>query len=188
MIAALRLWWLLRSICGPRRDLAVATSFGLLTWATLTAVGLLTLVGRADAVDGRLVGSIVVLVGALALTSVVSARSLLRGTRDARLAALRTTGASRLQTGLIGALDVAEAALPGVVLGVLADAAEAWFLARTGTDLVPSAPWILVPVVALAGVLALIVAHRVRAAEEPRPRGASGHSADPPVPVPCRPL
>jgi len=40
----------------------------------------------------------------------------------------------------------------------------------------------------LAGVLALIVAHRVRAAEEPRPRGASGHSADPPVPVPCRPL
>ena len=57
------------------------------------------------------------------------------------------------------------AALPGVLTGVLACGVVAWVLERSGTHLTPVAPVLVVPVVALALVLALVVARRVRAAD-----------------------
>lgn len=124
----------------------------------------LTLAGRAGTLDAVLLGAVVALLLALALTAVLCARSVLADPGDLRLRVLRTTGATRAQVALVGALDVAEAAAPGVVLGLLADAGGAWLLERAGAHVVLPASLALLPLVLLLSVLGLLVRRRVRAA------------------------
>ncbi|WP_040158638.1 hypothetical protein [Mobilicoccus massiliensis] len=164
MRAAVRLWWLLRSTSEHPRDLAIAASFGLMTWALLAAGGLIALAAQQERLDGTLVGAVVAIVAALVLTAVLASRSLLRRTESRRLAVLRTTGASRAQTTVIGALDVADSAVPGVVAGVAADALLVWLLRFTGADLTPTMPVALLPSAILALAAGVIVVRRVRVA------------------------
>ena len=164
MRAAVRLWWLLRSTCGHRTGIGATASFGLLTWATLSACGVVTLAPHAEVADPVLLGAVVALLLALALTAVLCARAALADPGDLRLRILRTTGATRAQVGIIGALDVVEAAAPGILLGVLADAGIAWLLDRAGAPVEPSVPLVLLPLLLLTIVLATIVRRRVRAA------------------------
>ncbi|GMA40085.1 FtsX-like permease family protein [Mobilicoccus caccae] len=164
MSAALRLWWLLRSTSQRPRDLAVAASFGLVAWALLAATGLVQLARHSTDLNRSLLGALVVLVLALALTAVIAVRSLLQRDQDRRLEVLRSAGASRLQTTLVCTLEVLDSALPGVVVGVLAHLALCWAVAFGGADLTPTAAAMLVPFALFALALAGVVVWRVRSA------------------------
>lgn len=163
MIAAVRLWWLLRSTSKRTRNLGVATSFGLTAWALLAAAWLVDLARHSD-LDGTLAAAMVVLVAALALTAVISVRSLLDQTQDARLAVLRSAGASRAQTTAVCTLEVLDSALPGIALGILAHLALTWAVAADGAAVLPTIQILFLPVVLLALATVTVVIWRVRSA------------------------
>lgn len=164
MTAALRLWWLLRSTAEKPRDAATGFAFGLATWALLSGAHLLCLTRGETALDRTLLWAVGALVLALALTAAGAVRSLLHRCADRRLTVLRSAGASRAQTAVVCALEVADSALPGVLAAVAAHIGLWWIAARAGIEPATAAPLLIAPWLLLMLVLGLVVATRVRAA------------------------
>jgi hypothetical protein len=134
MRAAARLWWLLRRRDAGGSDPQRLTSvLAVVAFAVTTAVllvvlgGLLAFVGRAEnALPGDVDGFYVLLAGtatgllAVPLVTLGGAASRLAvARRDSRLAALRLTGATTSQVGLLTVLDAAVQAAAGALVGVV---------------------------------------------------------------------
>ncbi|PFG39342.1 hypothetical protein ATJ97_1845 [Georgenia soli] len=134
MIAAARLWWLLRRRDAGRSDpQRLTTVLAVVAFAVTTAV-LLVVLGGVDAflaraeqaaagdVEGLYATLACIAAGLLAVPLVTlggAAARLAVARRDARLAALRLAGATTTQVGLLTVLDAAAQAVAGAVLGVL---------------------------------------------------------------------
>ena len=185
MSAALRLWWLLRGRSAGRSDPQRLTSIlAAVAFAVTTAVVLVVLGGlgafldRAAAPDatsddglypllaGTATGLLMVPLGTLG----GAAARLSVARRDARLAALRLTGATTAQVSLLTVLDAGVQALIGAAIGVVAYLAlvPAVMLLRfqgrafTFTELL--VPWWVVPAtvvgVALVALVSAVVSLR----------------------------
>ncbi len=164
MIAALRLWWLLRSTAEKPRDGATTLAFGLATWALLSGARLLCLTRGETTLDRTLLWAVGALVLALGLTAAGAVRSLLHRCADRRLSVLRSAGASRAQTALVCTMEVADSALPGVLAAAVAHAGLWWIAAQAGIERATAAPLLVAPWLLLMLVLGIVVAARVRAA------------------------